>query len=202
MKRRFGVEPRSLTDAQRASAEPPASPPSRVIANARAAGFDLNAEAWSAPRQRRTLRADENGRRRNAKPQSRRRAEGIRSAPRPRELTVSRAHRAAPAPSASVTRADAIRKMSVWARPFVTYLTLRTTSPIKATSTIGPTVKLKHKNSARQQLERTNRSPGTKPCSNASATRNIAGTERAVTIVSEHIRRHYQYADRKCCSFQ
>ena len=47
MKRRFGVEPKSLTDAQRASAEPPASPPSRVIANARAAGFDLNAEAWS-----------------------------------------------------------------------------------------------------------------------------------------------------------
>ncbi|MGA7872903.1 MAG: nitrate reductase associated protein, partial [Candidatus Binatus sp.] len=27
IKRRFGVEPKSLTDAQRASAEPPASPP-------------------------------------------------------------------------------------------------------------------------------------------------------------------------------
>lgn len=47
MQRRFGVEPKQLTDAQRASAEPPASPPSRVVANARAQGFDLNAKAWS-----------------------------------------------------------------------------------------------------------------------------------------------------------
>jgi len=47
MKRRFGVEPKSLTDAQRASAEPPASPPARVIAHARASGFDLNAACWS-----------------------------------------------------------------------------------------------------------------------------------------------------------
>ncbi len=47
MKRRFGVEPKTLTDAQRASAEPPASPPSRVVANARAQGFDLSAEVWS-----------------------------------------------------------------------------------------------------------------------------------------------------------
>jgi hypothetical protein len=47
MKRRFGVEPKSLTDAQRASAEPPASPPSRVIANARATGFDLSVGVWS-----------------------------------------------------------------------------------------------------------------------------------------------------------
>src|SRR5271155_1079067 len=47
MKRRFGVEPKALTDAQRASAEPPASPPSRVVANARAQGFDLSVEAWS-----------------------------------------------------------------------------------------------------------------------------------------------------------
>ncbi len=47
MKRRFGVEPKSLTDAQRASAEPPASPPARVVAHARATGFDLNAGAWS-----------------------------------------------------------------------------------------------------------------------------------------------------------
>jgi hypothetical protein len=47
MKRRFGVEPKSLTDAQRASAEPPASPPARVIAHARAAGFDLSTAVWS-----------------------------------------------------------------------------------------------------------------------------------------------------------
>ena len=47
MKRRFGVEPKSLTDAQRASAEPPASPPGRVVTNARAAGFALSAEVWS-----------------------------------------------------------------------------------------------------------------------------------------------------------
>src|SRR5713226_1269198 len=37
-KRGFGVEPKSLTDAQRASAEPPTSPPSRVAAHTRAAG--------------------------------------------------------------------------------------------------------------------------------------------------------------------
>jgi hypothetical protein len=47
MKRRFGVEPKSLTDAQRASADPPASPPARVVMNARAAGFDLSEETWS-----------------------------------------------------------------------------------------------------------------------------------------------------------
>jgi hypothetical protein len=47
MQRRFGVEPKSLTAAQRASAEPPASPPSRVVANARAQGFDLNVQTWS-----------------------------------------------------------------------------------------------------------------------------------------------------------
>jgi hypothetical protein len=47
MKRRFGIEPKTLTDAQRASAEPPSSPPGRVVANARAAGFDLSAEVWS-----------------------------------------------------------------------------------------------------------------------------------------------------------
>jgi hypothetical protein len=47
MKRRFGVEPKSLTDAQKASAEPPAAPPARVVAHARAARFDLSAAAWS-----------------------------------------------------------------------------------------------------------------------------------------------------------
>jgi hypothetical protein len=47
MQRRFGVEPKSLTDAQRASAEPPATPPNRVVSHARAAGFDLSAAVWS-----------------------------------------------------------------------------------------------------------------------------------------------------------
>jgi hypothetical protein len=47
MKRRFGVEPKSLTDAQRASAEPPAAPPARVVEHARAASFNLSATAWS-----------------------------------------------------------------------------------------------------------------------------------------------------------
>jgi hypothetical protein len=47
IKRRLGVEPKSLTDAQRAAAEPPASPPLRVVAHARAAGFDLSAAVWS-----------------------------------------------------------------------------------------------------------------------------------------------------------
>lgn len=47
MKRRFGVEPKVLTEAQRASADPPASPPARAIVHARAAGFDLSAAAWS-----------------------------------------------------------------------------------------------------------------------------------------------------------
>ncbi|MGD0118805.1 MAG: nitrate reductase associated protein [Candidatus Binatus sp.] len=47
MTHRFGVEPKSLTDAQRASAEPPASAPDRVVMHARAAGFDLSAAVWS-----------------------------------------------------------------------------------------------------------------------------------------------------------
>jgi len=47
MTRQFGVEPKSLSDAQKASAEPPASAPARVITRARMAGFDLNDDAWS-----------------------------------------------------------------------------------------------------------------------------------------------------------
>jgi hypothetical protein len=47
MKRRFGVEPKRLTDAQRASAEPPAAPPIQVVAHAGEAGYDLSAAAWS-----------------------------------------------------------------------------------------------------------------------------------------------------------
>jgi hypothetical protein len=47
MMRRFGVEPRQLSDSQRASAEPPASPPSQLVAHARGAGFDLSAAVWT-----------------------------------------------------------------------------------------------------------------------------------------------------------
>jgi hypothetical protein len=47
IKRRFGVEPKSLTDTQRAAADPPTSPPARAVAHARAVGFDLNAASWS-----------------------------------------------------------------------------------------------------------------------------------------------------------
>ena len=47
MKRRFGVEPKTLSDTQRASAQPPTSPPVRVVSHAREAGFDLSAAAWS-----------------------------------------------------------------------------------------------------------------------------------------------------------
>jgi len=47
MERRLGVEPKCLTDAQRASAEPPVSPPARAVVHARTAGFDLNATTWS-----------------------------------------------------------------------------------------------------------------------------------------------------------
>jgi hypothetical protein len=47
MRRRFGVEPKLLTDAQRASADPPGLPPDRVVKHARAAGFDLSAAVWT-----------------------------------------------------------------------------------------------------------------------------------------------------------
>lgn len=47
MQRRFGVEPKVLTDAQRASADPPASPPDRVVKHARAQGFDLSDAVWT-----------------------------------------------------------------------------------------------------------------------------------------------------------
>ena len=80
MKRRFGVEPKSLTDAQRASAEPPAAPPDRVVSHARAAGFDLSRRGLVATRRRRAIRSAQDGRRGEAKPQPRRCAERIRSA--------------------------------------------------------------------------------------------------------------------------
>ncbi len=47
MKRRFGVEPKSLSDAQRAAADPPATAPDRVVRHARGAGFDLSDAVWS-----------------------------------------------------------------------------------------------------------------------------------------------------------
>ena len=47
MMRRFGVEPKQLSDLQRASAEPPASPPGQLVAHAREAGFELSASVWT-----------------------------------------------------------------------------------------------------------------------------------------------------------
>ncbi|HYL60535.1 MAG TPA: nitrate reductase associated protein [Candidatus Acidoferrales bacterium] len=46
MMRRFGVEPKQLSEAQRASAEPPAAPPPRLVAHAAQLGFDV-VGAWS-----------------------------------------------------------------------------------------------------------------------------------------------------------
>ncbi len=45
--RRFGVEPKSLNDTQRAGAEPPSTPPDVLVARAREAGFDLNDSVWA-----------------------------------------------------------------------------------------------------------------------------------------------------------
>jgi hypothetical protein len=47
MMRRFGVEPKRLSDSARASAEPPASPPDKLVAHAREAGSDLSASVWT-----------------------------------------------------------------------------------------------------------------------------------------------------------
>ncbi|MDO8430809.1 MAG: nitrate reductase associated protein [Candidatus Binatus sp.] len=47
MLRRFGTEPKSLTDTQRAGAEPPSTPPELLVARARETGFDLNDSIWS-----------------------------------------------------------------------------------------------------------------------------------------------------------
>jgi len=46
MMRRFGVEPKQLSASQRASAEPPVSPPDQLVTHARGAGFDLNGAVW------------------------------------------------------------------------------------------------------------------------------------------------------------
>jgi hypothetical protein len=45
--RRCGDEPKMLSSEQRAIAEPPDAPPRDVIANARAAGFAVDAAAWA-----------------------------------------------------------------------------------------------------------------------------------------------------------
>jgi hypothetical protein len=47
MVRRFGVEPKQLSDAARASAEPPAAPPNQLVAHAREAGFNLSSPTWT-----------------------------------------------------------------------------------------------------------------------------------------------------------
>jgi hypothetical protein len=47
MMRRFGVEPKQLSNAARASAEPPATPPNQLVAHAREAGFNLSGPIWA-----------------------------------------------------------------------------------------------------------------------------------------------------------
>lgn len=47
MMRRFGVEPKQLSDSARASAEPPVTPPNQLVAHARALGFDLSSPVWT-----------------------------------------------------------------------------------------------------------------------------------------------------------
>jgi hypothetical protein len=47
MLRRYGVEPKSLTETQRAGAEPPSTPPETLVTRARDAGFNLNDTVWS-----------------------------------------------------------------------------------------------------------------------------------------------------------
>jgi hypothetical protein len=47
MVRRFGVEPKQLSDSARASAEPPAIAPNQLVAHAREAGFDLRGAVWA-----------------------------------------------------------------------------------------------------------------------------------------------------------
>ncbi len=47
MMRRFGVEPKQLSDSARASAEPPLTPSNQLVAHAHALGFDLSGPAWT-----------------------------------------------------------------------------------------------------------------------------------------------------------
>lgn len=47
MLRRFGIEPKSLTETQRAGAEPPSTPPETLVTRAHEAGFNLNDTVWS-----------------------------------------------------------------------------------------------------------------------------------------------------------
>ena len=47
MTRRFGVEPKALSDAARASAETPATPPNQLVGHARELGFNLSGPVWA-----------------------------------------------------------------------------------------------------------------------------------------------------------
>ena len=47
MTRRFGVEPKTLPEPARASAEPPANPPNQLVTHAHAAGFNLSGTVWA-----------------------------------------------------------------------------------------------------------------------------------------------------------
>jgi len=47
MTRRFGVGPKALSVAARASAEPPATAPSQLVEHARELGFNLNGPVWA-----------------------------------------------------------------------------------------------------------------------------------------------------------
>ena len=47
MTRRFGVEPKTLSDAARASAEPPTAAPNQLVGHARELGFNLSGPVWA-----------------------------------------------------------------------------------------------------------------------------------------------------------
>jgi len=47
MTRRFGAEPKTLSDAARASAEPPATAPDQLVGHARELGFNLSGAVWA-----------------------------------------------------------------------------------------------------------------------------------------------------------
>lgn len=47
MMRRFGVEPKQLSDSARDAAEPPDTPPVKLVAHARSLGFNLSGAAWT-----------------------------------------------------------------------------------------------------------------------------------------------------------
>lgn len=47
MRRRFGTEPKQLSDSERAAANPPPTPPMRLVKRAIEAGHDLTDQVWS-----------------------------------------------------------------------------------------------------------------------------------------------------------